>query len=212
LGNRGGGREPPPVDRQLRKEVIVRVASFVILAICVMATPSFPQSGSALGAPETFRVNALVQGAPGAAAAPMQVVIQRYTREAERKAMEGALQAGGYPAFLTALRGSSEVGYVEYGPSRFAIRYARETTTGTGRTIDVVTDRPIYFLGGGAPEAKPRAGFDVAVMHMEVDIIGFGSGVMAAAASLKPAPAGGVQIDDYADQPIKLVTVTRKQS
>jgi hypothetical protein len=47
---------------------------------------------------------------------------------------------------------------------------------------------------------------------MEIDHIGFGSGVMAAAARLKPAPDGGVQIDDYAEQPIKLVTVTRKFS
>jgi hypothetical protein len=76
----------------------------------------------------------------------------------------------------------------------------------------VVTDRPIFFVGGGAPEAKPRAGFDVAVIRMEIDHIGFGSGVMAAAARLKPAPDGGVQIDDYAEQPIKLVTVTRKFS
>lgn len=47
---------------------------------------------------------------------------------------------------------------------------------------------------------------------MEIDDIGLGSGVMAAAARLKPAPDGGVQIDDYAEQPVKLVTVARKLS
>jgi ribulose-phosphate 3-epimerase len=60
--------------------------------------------------------------------------------------------------------------------------------------------------------AKPRAGFDVAVLRVEIDDIGLGSGVMAAAARLKPAPDGGVQIDDYAEQPVKLVTVARKLS
>jgi hypothetical protein len=153
-----------------------------------------------------------VKGAPGAAAATIQVMIQRYTPDAERAALEGALETGGYPAFLSALRSASDVGYVEHGTSKFTIRYARETKTGTGRRIDVVTDRPIFFVGGGAPEAKPRAGFDVAVLRMEIDDIGFGSGVMAAAARVKPAPDGGVQIDDYAEQPIKLVTVTRKLS
>jgi hypothetical protein len=153
-----------------------------------------------------------VKGAPGVAAAIIQVVIQCYTPDAERTALEGALETGGYPAFLSALRSSSDVGHVEHGTSKFTIRYARETETGTGRRIDVVTDRPIFFLGGGAPEAKPRAGFDVAVIRMEIDPIGFGSGVMAAAARLKPAPDGGVQIDDYAEQPIKLVTVARKVS
>jgi hypothetical protein len=153
-----------------------------------------------------------VTGAPGAAVATIHVVIQRYTPDAERAALEGALQTGGYPAFLTALRKASDVGYVGHGTAKFTIRYARETKTGRGRIIDVVTDRPVYFLGGGEPEARPRVGFDVAVLRMEIDDIGFGSGEMAAAARLKPAPDGGVQIDDYAEQPIKLVTVTRKLS
>ena len=74
----------------------------------------------------------------------------------------------------------------------------------------MVTDRPIFFVGGGAPGARPRTGFDVAVLRMEVDEIGFGSGVMTGAARLRLAPDGGVQIDDYAEQPIRLVTVTRK--
>jgi hypothetical protein len=151
-------------------------------------------------------------GPLGAAAANIKVVIQRYTPDAERTALEAALATGGYPAFLSALRNSSDVGYVEHGTARFTIRYARETQIDRVRRIDVVTDRPIFFVGGGAPEARPRVSFDVAVLRMEVDVIGFGNGVMAAAARLKPAPDGGVQIDDYAEQPIKLVTVTRKLS
>lgn len=190
----------------------MRAATFVIAAIFLTAAPALTQSRGTVGAPETFRAHAQVRGTPGAAAAAILVVIQRYTPDAERKAVEGALETGGYAAFLTALRSASDVGYVEHGTSRFTIRYARETKTGTGRTIDVVTDGPIFFLGGEAPEPKPRAGFDVAVIRMEVDPIGFGSGVMAAAARVRPAPNGGVQIDDYAEQPIKLVTVARKLS
>jgi hypothetical protein len=188
----------------------VRVAFIVLSAVCLTAAPADTQNRGTLGAPETFRANAQVTDALGAAAAHIQVVIQRYTPDAERVALEGALETGGYPAFLSALRSASDVGYVEHGTSRFTIRYARETTTGRGRRIDVVTDRPVFFVGGGAPEAKPRAGFDVAVLRMEIDDGGWGSGVMAAAARLKPAPDGGVQIDDYAEQPIKLMPVTRK--
>jgi hypothetical protein len=190
----------------------VRVASIVLSAVCLTSAPPVTQYRGTLGAPETFRVTAQVKGEPGVAAAAIQVVIQRYTPEAERTAIENALETGGYPAFLIALRNSPDVGYVEHGTSKFTIRYARESKTGTGRTIDVVTDRPIYFLGGGEPDAKPRAGFEVAVLRLEIDDIGFGSGEMAAAARLKPAPGGGVQIDDYGDAPIKLVTVTRKTS
>ena len=188
----------------------MRFASLVLSAICLTAGAPITQQRGTLGAPETFKATAQVKGTPGVAAAIIQVVIQRYTPDAERTALEGALETGGYPAFLIALRRSSDVGYVEHGTSKFTIRYARETKTGTGRTIDVVTDSPIYFVSGGAPDAKPRAGFDLAVLRMEIDQIGFGSGMMAAAARLKPSPEGGVQIEDYADEPVKLATVTRK--
>jgi hypothetical protein len=43
-----------------------------------------------------------------------------------------------------------------------------------------------------------------------VDDVGLGKGSMAAAAKVKPGSDGGVQVDDYADKPIKLVTVSRK--
>ena len=188
----------------------MRVASLVLSVVCLTAAPPFTQYRGAAGAPETFSVNAHVTGAPGAAAATLQVVIRRYTPDAERTALEGALETGGHPAFLAVLRKSSDVGYVEHGRSRFTIRYARETRTATGRRIDVVTGEPIFFFGGGAPEARPRAGFEVAVLRMDVEDVGLGSGVMAAAARIKPAPEGGVQIDDYAEQPIRLVTVARK--
>jgi hypothetical protein len=190
----------------------VRVASLVFSVVCLAAAPPIGQYRGSLGAPETFRAEAQVRGALGVAAAAIQVVIQRYTPDTERAAMERALETGGYPAFLDTLRKSSDVGYVEHATAKFTIRYARETKNERGRRIDVVTDRPVFFVGGGAPEARLRDGFDVAVLRMEVDVIGFGNGVMAAAARLKLAADGGVQIDDYAEQPIKLFAVMRKLS
>ena len=68
----------------------------------------------------------------------------------------------------------------------------------------------MFFVGGGRTEAKPRAGYEVAVIQLMVDEIGLGTGSMAAAARVKPGGETGVQIDDYADEPIKLVTVSRK--
>jgi hypothetical protein len=100
----------------------VRLASLILSAVCLTAVPPVTQYRSSLGAPETFSVNAQVKGAHGAAAATIQVVIQRYTPDAERTAVEGALETGGYPAFLTALRSSSDVGYVEHGTSKVTIR------------------------------------------------------------------------------------------
>ena len=45
-----------------------------------------------------------------------------------------------------------------------------------------------------------------------MDDAGVGSGTMAAAAKIKPGGPNGFQIDDYADQPIKLVSISRSLS
>jgi hypothetical protein len=187
------------------------VAFLVLSSFCLMVVPSVAQYRPSAGAPETFSTQAQVKGAPGSVAAVIRVVIQRYTPAAERAALEDALKTGGYPVFVLALRKASGVGYIEHGTSRFTIRYARETQIAMGRRIEVVTDKPVYFLGGGAPEPKPREGFEVAALRMDVDGIGLGSGVMAAAARIEPAPEpeGGVQVVDYADEPIRLVSVSR---
>ena len=195
-----------------RKEVPVRVPSLVLIGLMALsASPRGAQAPSSAGAPETFSANAQVSGGAGAIAATIQIQIQRYTPDFDRKSVESALKGGGYPSFLTALRKAPEVGTVGIGDQKFAIRYAREEKTAKGRTITVVTDKPMFFVGGGKADAKPRAGYEVGAIQMMVDSVGLGSGSMAAAARIKPGPEGvGVQVDDYADAPIKLTTVNRK--
>jgi hypothetical protein len=47
------------------------------------------------------------------------------------------------------------------------------------------------------------------VILLEVDQVGLGNGTMAAAARVRPGGPTGVQIDDYAETPVKLVTVRK---
>ena len=165
-----------------------------------------------VGAPETFSANVQASGAQGgAAAATIAIDIQRYTPEADRTAVEDALKTGGYPAFLTALRKAPEVGNVSFADRKWPIRWARERATGKyTRSIVVVTDQPIFFIGGGRPDAKPREGYEVAVIELQVDNVGMGKGSMTAAARVKPGGENGVQIDAYEGKPMNLVTVVRK--
>jgi len=196
------------------KEALVRFSSIALLALVALAaSPSAQQTPRNAGAPETFSANAQVKGAAGAIAATIQVQIDRYSPDFDRKSVESALKGGGYPSFLSALRKAPEVGFVGIGDQKFPIRYAREEKTAKGRTITVVTEKPMFFVGGGRTDAKPRAGYEVGAIQMMVDDVGLGSGTMAAAARIKPGPEGvGVQVDDYADEPIKLTTVSRKLS
>lgn len=181
-----------------------------VLAVVTIVPGQAQKSKSS--APETFTANLHVVGAEGGAgAATVQIDVKRYTPDPERTAVESALKTGGYPAFLTALRKAPEVGAVSFGTRRWPIRWARERSTGEyKRTIVLVTDEPIFFVGGGRIDAKPREGYEVALLQLNIDTAGFGTGVMTAAARVKPDGDGGVIVDDYADKPIELTSVTRK--
>jgi hypothetical protein len=179
------------------------------LSVCDAAPAVAQQPGNA-GAPETFSARAQAENKAGTAvSAPIVIHVERFTPDFDRTTVQEALRVGGYPGFLTALRKAPDVGYVELGGRKTLIRWARQVPSDTGRTIVVVTERPVAFLAGQA-DAKPRAGYEVAVIQLKVDGRGDGVGTMAAAARVRPGGETGVQIDDYAEVPISLVNVTRK--
>ena len=181
-----------------------------------MALPTWVGAQAArqtTGAPEVFSATASAKNATGAVSGTLEVRVTRYTPDFDRKTVETALRLGGYAGFLKALRNAPEVGQlVLAGGDPYAIRYARETVEAGGRTIVMVTDRPVLFLGGGRTGAKPRAGYEVGVVRIQLDAKGEGRGTMAAAARVKPDGDGGVLLDDYAEEPIGLTDVARKAS
>jgi len=166
------------------------------------------------GAPEVFNATANAKNAKGAISGALEVRVSRYTPDFDRKTVEEALRLGGYPKFLTALRNAPEVGQLVLAAGQpYTIRYAREKAADAGgRTIVVVTDRPVYFVGSGRADPKPRAGFEVAVVQIQLDATGHASGTMAGAARVRPDGDGGVLLDDYAEVPIALTNITRKSS
>ena len=184
------------------------------LCICVVASLGslVPIQGGpkVWTAPETFVAKAETRSSTGVASVPLAVHIDRYTPDADLKRMEEALRTGGYPGFLAALRKSPVVGSVEVGDRKVPIRWAKQAPEGEGRVISVVTDTPIFFVGAGRPDAKPKAGYELAVLQLKMDSAGIGDGSMAAAARVKPGGTTGVQVDRYADQPIKLVSIRRE--
>ena len=159
--------------------------------------------------PETFTASAQVLGNNAGSSAQVTIQINQYTSEKDRTTIQDALKAGGYQGFLPALRGAPDVGYVEMNGRKVTARWARQQTTEKGRTISIVTEAPMAFVGGASVDAKPRAGYDVAVIQLNVDQIGLGTGSFAPAARVKPGGPSGVEVDDYAEAPVKLVTVRK---
>ncbi len=183
------------------------------LALAAMLAPTATAAGGQskkATAPETVTANAHVAGLAGSAATRITMKIDSYSKDADRDAVALALKQGGYPAFLEALRKAPVVGTVSLAGETFSIRWARQQPLANGRSIVLVTDKPVFFVGGGSTTAKPREGYEVAVLQFRLDDSGIGySGTMAAAARVKPGGETGVQIDDYAEKPIELQGISR---
>ena len=113
-------------------------------------------------------------GTAGAAAATFKARVDRWVADHDRDAIRGALKGGGYPAFLTALRAAPSLGEVTHGGQTFTVRWATQEPVKNGRTIVLITDKPMAFVGGGAINAKPRAGYEVAVITHEHGRLGAG--------------------------------------
>jgi hypothetical protein len=178
----------------------------------VLIAPVAVRAQVVRGAPETFAADAQVKTAKASATAAITIHVQRYTPDFDRKSVESGLKSAGYNGFLTALRKAPSVGFVEIGGEKHLIRYARERTSPKGRDIVLVTEKPVFFIGGGAATPKAREVYQVAVIQLQVDEAGSGSGTLAAAARVRPGGETGVQLDDYAEDPIKLVNVKRTGS
>ena len=148
-----------------------------------------------------FSATAQAKNASGAISGTLEVRVSRYTPDFDRKTVEEALRLGGYPRFVTTLRNAPEVGQlVLAGGQPYAIRYAREKVEAGGRTIVVVTDRPVFFVGSArgrrqaASRIRSRRG-----RRFRWTQAGRGRGTMAAAARVRPDGDGGVLLDDYAE-------------
>jgi len=162
--------------------------------------------------PETFDAKVTLDAPPpavGTVVVPVTIQIDRYTPEHARTTMSDALKHNGYPGFLRALREAPPAGNVDINGRKVTIRWARQVPDATGRQFSFVTDQPIYFVGGALKNAKPKAGYEVGVILMHLDKAGKGDGTIAAAARVKPYEVTGVQLDDYAEKPVKLTAVVR---
>ena len=137
----------------------------------------------------------------GSAAATITMQINRYSTQVDLDTVANALKHGGYPGFLTALRQVPVVGTVTVAGETVDIRWAREQLVANARSVVLITDKPVFFVGAGRIDAKPRAGYEVAVLQYTLEDDGTGTGSIAAAARVKPGGPTGVTVDDYADKP-----------
>ena len=145
-----------------------------LLALVTLWLPSSAAQTRRDPLPESFTATAQFVGTSGSAETTFKMRVERYTPDAEREAALQALTQGGYVGFVTALRKAPVVGSVAIGGHTFDIRWARESPSENGRSIVLVTDTPMFFIGAGSPTAKPRKDLDVGLNQLPAGRLGNG--------------------------------------
>ena len=166
---------------------------------------AFSLSGSLRAATEyplALAVTAQAKNATTTVTSTFTIRVERLMTETTRATVTDALRYGGYQNFLPALRAAPVIGTIALDKREVQLRYAREQPDGKGTRLTLVADRPLFFFA--ADPAKTRAGYELTVVDLRLDEKGVGSGTMAGAARVKPAPGGAVILDDFAEAPVEL--------
>jgi hypothetical protein len=178
--------------------------------ICVVALVCLLPLARAY-ASETITATANVKSSGGVAAtAPVSIIVDRFSTDSERDEMLAALKKDGTEGVRRLLLTQPPIGTLKVGNESTAIKYIYARTTGAGRLITAVTGSPIAFIGAGVPGAKPKTGFDLGLVMLEVTASGPGHGELVPATKVRLNDQGAVVTEDYSGDVVQLSNVVAK--
>ena len=187
--------------------VTYRTIGVTVLSGTLLMTAA---SLSGQGAAEVFTATAAAKTATGgSASAPVTITVDRKMSQGEAESLMTAFKAGGAAALRKGLAAIPPTGTVQLGAGKATpTRFTLERATGDGRLLTILTDQPLFFVGAGAPGAKPKEGYDFAVIDIVLDAKGNGSGTLAPAAKLKLNQDAFV-VEDYGAEVVRLTAVKK---
>ena len=219
LTTRDDGGAPLSISRWKKKPVdrggeAVRTAK-ILMTVLLLGAPTWVGAQAArptTGAPEVFSATAQAKNATGAVSGTLEVRVS--SLHAGLRSQDRGGRRSGWVAtrgfsrpFATRPRSGSSSSAAA-SRTRSGMR-ARRSRRAAGRSSWSPTS-PCSFSAAARADAKPRAGYEVAVLQIQLDGAGRGNGTMAGAARVRPDGDGGVLLDDYAEEPIELTNITRK--
>jgi hypothetical protein len=158
-------------------------------------------------AADTFTATATVKGT--GRSAPVTITVQKFSNDADREALLKALKNGGTAAARELLSKKGNVGSVLLGTKTTPVKYAHDEQAGPNRVITLVTAEPIHFVGGEAPNAKLKVGYDLAVIQIDLSKTP-GTGEVAPAAKVAVNATDDIIIEDYGAEQVLLSNVVKK--
>lgn len=189
----------------------IRFATY-LLAIGVLAFAATTPAGATASAPlERFTATAVdTGGIVYENMRPVELVVTRWSSDAEERALVAALLDKGPDGFIDRLCDIPPVGSIyTMDGAEYVLRFARQVATADGgRRILFASDRPMFLWNS---PFRPRLVFDPPTF-LELRLNGNGEGEGKASSETKIEVDEGLSVIgmfNYADRPVRLMAVRR---
>jgi hypothetical protein len=193
------------MDR-IRRTRKVRVAAALVGALGIAAAVSAQTNGVA------ERFSAVAVDLDRGNATPIQIVINRWSSDAERDRLMNVMMNKGANALLETLQDLPRVGYIRTNTSlgwdlHFASRVPGEDG---GERIIIATDRPMSF--SETWNQSRSVDYPFTIIELRVNNAGEGDGTLSLATKVIPDKANNiVTLENYDIQRIRLQQVKREK-
>ncbi len=164
---------------------------------------------------DPLRFTAFAVSMPAGQAGTVDIVIERWSTDAERKSLLDLLagasfKSGGQDKLLRALQKiEPRTGYIRTPKSLgWNLRYAREFLLPDGmRQIVIATDKPVSFLAARSGGRVTDYPFSFVEMRMKPNDKGEGRLLVATSVAVKD---GRIELENYGQEPVRLTTITQE--
>jgi hypothetical protein len=158
---------------------------------------------------ERFTALAVLQGGPGAAV-PVDIVINRWSSDADRDRLLNTLTEQGSKKLLDLLQDMPEIGSLATpGSVGIQVRFAQRTTLPTGaERIMLLTDRPMAFFEMANQTRSTEYPFSV--IQLQINSNGRGEGTASLATKIRmDADTKTIVLENYDIRPVTLTGIRR---
>jgi hypothetical protein len=185
----------PPGGFMHRRHVLDRLLIGAAVVTTVLLLQSLVR---AVPAAETLSAEATIKTAGGVkATAPVTVTIDRFATDAERAELIASIKRGGTSDAHELLTKGGDLGTVQVGGRRTAIKFVYAQPSALGRVIVIVTADPIAWIGAALPGAKPTGGYELGMLILQAVDGSPGHGELMPATKVRVNDAGSIVTDQY---------------
>lgn len=144
---------------------VKRAPAFLLRAF--LALSLLPLGAQEPPKPEVIEATARGQRQGTARLFNVTVTIESYSTAEDAQSLIDAFKAGGHDGIVKTLRGMKSRGKVAItGTTSYQIAYVRSIPRKNGRTIRLITDRPIQFTG--EYQGGPMLGYDLSGIELNL--------------------------------------------